>query len=159
LRAAFPPEMGSVATYFLIVVILSFIGWAGTARVIRGMILPVAEGPMVQGAMAAGLSWWRVIRKYAVPTTYSYVIVSITLSVPGYMLGESGLSLLGLGIQDPYASWGNLLQDAMGISEIQLHPWVLIPGFLIFIVTMAFNFLGDGLRDALDPRMAIERSM
>ena len=155
LRAAFPPEMGSVQMYFLIVLILSFIGWAGTARIIRGMVLSVAEGPMVQAAEAAGLGRARIIRRYAVPVTYSYVIVSLTLSIPGYMLGESALSVLGLGIQDPYASWGNLLQDAMGIAEVQLHPWVLIPGFLIFITTMAFNFLGDGLRDALDPHMAV----
>ncbi len=156
LRAAFPPEMGSVQMYFLIVLILSFIGWAGTARIIRGMVLSFATGPMVQAAEAAGLPQSRIIRRYAVPVTYSFVVVSLTLSIPGYMLGESALSVLGLGIQDPYASWGNLLQDAMGISELQLHPWVLIPGFLIFIVTMAFNFLGDGLRDALDPHMAVQ---
>ena len=155
LRTTFPPEMGSVQTYFLIVVILSFIGWAGTARVIRGMVLAVAAGPMVQAAQAGGLHWLRIVRRHALPTTYSYLIVSVTLSVPGYMLGESALSLLGLGIQDPYASWGNLLQDAMSIADIRLHPWVLAPGILIFIVTMAFNFLGDGLRDALDPHMVV----
>ena len=159
LRAAFPPEMGSVQAYFLIVVILSFIGWAGTARVIRGMVLSVGAGPMIQAAEAGGLGWLRIIRRHALPTTYSYVIVSLTLSIPGYMLGESALSLLGLGIQDPYASWGNLLQDAMGISEVRLHPWILIPGFLIFVATMAFNFLGDGLRDAFDPHMVVRQQV
>jgi peptide/nickel transport system permease protein len=93
-----------------------------------------------------------IIFKHIVPQTFSFLIVSITLSIPGYILGESGLSLIGLGIQDPYASWGNLLSDAMNIADIKFHPWILIPGFFIFITVMAFNFLGDGLRDVFDPK-------
>jgi len=81
----------------------------------------------------------------------SYAIVSATLSVPAYILGESALSLIGLGIQDPHASWGNLLSAAMNLSQIQLHPWILLPGVFIFLTIVAFNFVGDGLRDALDP--------
>jgi len=82
--------------------------------------------------------------------------VALTLSIPGYILGESALSLIGLGIQEPYASWGNLLREAMSVAEIKFHPWILIPGIFIFIAVMSFNFLGDGLRDAFDPRTAFE---
>ena len=89
--------------------------------------------------------------KSVLPQTLSYAIVSMTLSIPAYILGESALSLIGLGIQDPQTSWGNLLSVAMNVSDIQYHPWVLIPGVLIFVTVMAFNFVGDGLRDALDP--------
>ena len=87
------------------------------------------------------------------------MIVAATLSIPGYILGESALSLLGLGIQDPYASWGNLLSEAMAIVQIKFHPWVLIPGFFIFVTVMAFNLLGDGLRDVFDPHMEVGRQL
>ena len=152
LRAAMPPDMGSVMIYLFIVLIMSFIGWAGMARVVRGMVLSIRSGEYVEAARAIGQNDPRIIVFHVLPQTLSYAIVSITLSVPGYILGESALSLLGLGIQDPHASWGNLLRDAMTISQIRFHPWILIPGLFIFATVMAFNFLGDGLRDAFDPR-------
>lgn len=156
LRAAFPPDLSSVQVYLMIVLIMSFIGWAGLARVIRGMVLSIREKEFVAAARAAGESSIRIIVRHILPNTLSYVIVAVTLSIPAYMLGESALSLIGLGIQEPYASWGNLLSEAMNIAEIKFHPWILIPGFFIFIAVMSFNFLGDGLRDAFDPKIAFE---
>jgi len=155
LRAAFPYDLSSVEVYLMIVLIMSFIGWAGLARVIRGMVLSIREKEFVTAARASGESSLRIIILHILPNTLSYVIVAVTLSIPGYILGESALSLLGLGIQEPYASWGNLLSEAMNIAEIKFHPWILIPGLFIFIAVMAFNFLGDGLRDAFDPRMTL----
>jgi peptide/nickel transport system permease protein len=151
LRAAFPPQMSSVQIFFMIVFILSFIGWASTARIIRGMTKSISQREFVLAAQAIGQSRHKIIIKHILPQTLSFVIVSLTLSIPSFILTESGLSLIGLGIQDPHASWGNLLSDTMNIADIHLHPWMLIPGGFIFITVMAFNFLGDGLRDILDP--------
>ncbi|MDG5814230.1 ABC transporter permease [Chitinispirillales bacterium ANBcel5] len=151
LRSAFPIEMSSVQIYFLVVIIMGFVGWAGFARVIRGMALSIGKRDYVTAAKALGASHLRIIFIHILPQTFSYAIVSLTLTIPAYILGESALSLIGLGIQDPHASWGNLLSAAMNISDIQYHPWILLPGLFIFISVMAFNFLGDGLRDALDP--------
>ncbi|MCL1946050.1 MAG: ABC transporter permease [Chitinivibrionia bacterium] len=154
LRAAFPPQMSSVQIFFMIVFILSFIGWASTARIIRGMTKSISQREFVLAAQAIGQSRGKIIIFHILPQTLSFVIVSLTLSIPSFILMESGLSLIGLGIQDPHASWGNLLSDVMNIADIHLHPWMLIPGGFIFITVMAFNFLGDGLRDILDPRAA-----
>ncbi len=151
LRSAFPIKMSSVEVYLLIIAILSLVGWAGFARVIRGMVLSISKRDFVTAVKALGAGDLRIIVRHILPQTMSYATVSITLSIPGYILGESALSLIGLGIQDPYASWGNLLSVAMNIADIQHHPWVLIPGVFILLSVMAFNFVGDGLRDALDP--------
>lgn len=151
LRSAFPINLSSTQIYLLIVVIMSLIGWASFARVIRGMALSIGKRDFVTAARALGASDMRIIFLHILPQTFSYAIVSMTLSIPAYILGESSLSLIGLGIQDPYASWGNMLSDAMHISDIRYHPWILIPGIFIFLAVMAFNFVGDGLRDALDP--------
>ena len=151
LRSAFPMKLSSTQVYLLIIVILSLIGWAGFARVVRGMALSISKRDFVTAARAIGASDLRIIFVHVLPQTLSYAIVSMTLSIPAYILGESALSLIGLGIQDPQASWGNLLSAAMNVSDIQYHPWVLLPGVFIFLVVMAFNFIGDGLRDALDP--------
>jgi peptide/nickel transport system permease protein len=151
LRSAFPMKLSSTQVYLLIVAILSLIGWAGFARVIRGMALSISKRDFVTAAKALGASDFRIIFQHILPQTLSYAIVSMTLSIPAYILGESALSLIGLGIQDPQASWGNLLSAAMNVSDIQYHPWILIPGIFIFLAVMAFNFIGDGLRDALDP--------
>jgi peptide/nickel transport system permease protein len=156
LRASFPPELSSIQVYFLIVFIMSFIGWASLARVVRGMTISLREREFVVAARAVGASTPSIIVKHILPNTLSYAIVSVSLAIPGYILGESALSLLGLGIRDPDASWGNLLSEAMGIAQIRFHPWILIPGIFIFLAVMAFNFLGDGLRDAFDPKMKME---
>jgi len=156
LRAAFPPNLSSMQVYLLIVLIFSFIGWAGMARVIRGLSLSLREREYVLAAKALGLSDIYIIIRHILPHTLSYTIVAATLSIPGYILGESGLSFLGLGIQDPYVSWGNLLTEAMGIAQIKFHRWILLPGLFIFITVMSFNLLGDTLRDALDPMLKRE---
>ena len=157
LRSAFPPSMSSLQVYLLLILIFSFIGWASLARVIRGLVLSLKERDYVLAAKALGIPNLKIIYRHILPHTISYTIVAICLAIPGYILGESGLSLLGLGIQDPYASWGNLLSEAMGIINIRLYPWILIPGFFIFITVLAFNLLGDALRDALDPLMKEQR--
>ena len=156
LRAAFPPDLSSVQVYFLIVVIFSFIGWASLARVIRGMCMSLKEREYVLAAKAIGLSDFSIILRHILPHTVSYSIVAIMLSIPGYILGESALSMLGLGIQDPYASWGNMLADAMGVVQISYAPWILLPGVFIFIVVICFNIIGDTLRDCLDPLLKLE---
>lgn len=155
LRAVFPAEMSSVAVYIMIILILSFIGWAGLARVIRGMVISIREQEFVASARSLGASHLTIIWRHILPNTFSYAIVAMTISIPGYILGESALSFIGVGIQDPQTSWGLLLSDAMSVSQIKYHPWVLIPGVLIFITVMAFNFFGDGLRDAFDPRLEL----
>jgi len=152
LRSSFPPEIGTVKIYFLIVIILSFIGWASLARVIRGIVLGLKEKEFVLAARSIGLSKIKIIIRHILPNTSSYTLVAITLAIPGYILGESALSLLGLGIQDPVPSWGNLLTDAMAIVQIKFHPWILLPGFFIFLTVIAFNMLGDALRDIYDPK-------
>lgn len=159
MRAAFPPDWSSVKVYFFIVIIMSFIGWAGMARVIRGMALSLREKPFVSAARASGVPGFWIVLKHILPNTSSYFIVAATVSIPGYILGESALSLLGLGIQDPQASWGNLLQAAMSVSQIRFHPWILLPGLFIFLAIMSFNLIGDALRDLLDPEQEIHRPL
>lgn len=158
LRAAVPDEFNSVQVYFSIIVILSFIGWASLARIIRGMCLSLKERDYVLAAKVLGISDIRIIVRHILPHTFSYSIFAIMLSIPGYILGESALSLIGLGIQDPYASWGNLLSDAMSIVRIKFAPWILWPSFFIFLTVLSFNIVGDALRDAFDPMLKNERA-
>jgi peptide/nickel transport system permease protein len=157
LRAAFPLGLPSTQVYLLIILIMSLIGWAGLARVIRGIVLSVRENEYVKAAKAIGVGQLRIIIHHALPNTFSYAIVAATLSIPGYILGESALSLLGLGITEPQASWGNMLTKAMSLSDLLNHPWILTPGVAIFIAIMGFNLLGDGLRDAFDPRTVVTK--
>jgi len=152
LAAVIPASLSSAQTFVMIVVIMSFIRWAGFARIIRGMVASIRELDYVQSARALGASRARIIVRHVVPGTFGYTIVAATLSIPGFILGESALSLLGLGIQEPNASWGNLLADAQNVQSIAQFPWILTPGLFIFATIMAFNFLGDYLRDVLDPR-------
>jgi len=149
---ALPAGLSSVEVYFGVVIILAFIGWARLARVIRGMVLSIKTSEYVMAARSIGVSPGRIIIRHVLPGTFSYAIVAASLSIPAYILGESGLSLIGMGIQDPVPSWGNMLQKAINISELTAHPWLLWPGVAIFVTVMAFNFLGDGIRDAVDPR-------
>lgn len=152
LAAALPPTLNPVAVYFLIIVILSFVGWAGMARIIRGMVLSVREREYVEAGKALGLSDYKLITRHILPSTFTYAIIAATMSVPGYILAESGLSFLGLGIRDPMASWGNMLAAAQNLTTLTTRHWILAPAVAIFLTTLAFNLLGDGLRDALDPK-------
>jgi peptide/nickel transport system permease protein len=155
LRASFPPNLTSSQVYLLIVVILSFIGWASTARVIRGMAISLRENEFVYAAKAIGLTHFRIIIRHILPHTLSYALVAVVLRIPSYILGEAALSLLGLGIQEPEASWGNLLSSALGIINVRLFPWILTPGIFILVTVMCFFVLGDVLRDILDPKRRI----
>lgn len=152
LRGVFPTDLSTVQIYLLIVVILSLIGWASLARIIRGMVLSIKEEEFVLAAKSLGISTFRILTRHIIPNTFSYTITAITLSIPGYILGESALSLIGLGIQEPYPSWGNMLSVSVGNLKILTSaPWMLLPGFFIFITIICFNFLGDGLRDIFEP--------
>jgi len=151
-RQAFGQNLSSTESYFIMVVVLAFIGWAANARVIRGMVLSIKENDYVVAAEAMGLSRLRIITRHIVPNTLSFVIVTATLAIPYYILGEVALSFLGVGIQEPEASWGNMLRDAQNVRYLTDYRWVVTPGFFIFLAVMAFNFLGDGMRDAADPR-------
>ena len=151
--------LSSRATYFLIIGILTVIGWAGRARVIRGMVLSLRETDYVVAARALGVPSLRIVTRHILPNTFSFAIVSASLAIPSYILGEVALSFLGLGIQEPEASWGNMLREAQQPSYLMENPWVVVPGVLIFLTVLAYNFLGDGLRDAADPKAVISRAM
>ena len=152
LASILPANMTSIQRFSLIVVILALIGWAGFARVVRGMVLSIKNEEFVQAAETIGASKMRIILRHILPQTTSYVIIAMTLSVPSYILSESGLSFLGLGIQQPDASWGNMLKEAQEYINILYRPWLLTPGILIFIAVLCFNLIGDTVRDILDPK-------
>ena len=152
LASILPSGMSSSQRFMLIVLILALIGWAGFARVVRGMVLSIKSEDYVQAAQAIGASKMRIIVKHILPQTTSFVIVAMTLSVPSYILSESGLSFLGLGIQQPDASWGNMLKEAQEFTNILYRPWLLTPGFLIFVSVLAFNMIGVTIIDVLDPK-------
>ena len=156
LRGVFPTSLPSQQVYVAIIVILAFIGWAGLARIIRGMVLSIRRQEYVAAAEALGMGRLRIIARHILPNTLSFVIVAATISIPGYILGEIVLSFLGVGVQEPAASWGNMLQAARSPRVMASFPWMLyVPGTAIFVTVMAFNFFGDGLRDALDPRKVL----
>jgi peptide/nickel transport system permease protein len=150
LATIIPASWPSTYVYVGIVAVLSLIGWAGLARVVRGQVMAMRDLEYVIAARAAGLRDLRIILRHIMPNLSSYLIVTATLALPGYILGESALSFLGLGVKEPMASWGLLLRDAQNFTALQLYPWLLFPGALILISVMAFNFLGDALRDAAD---------
>ncbi len=153
LRAAFPAHLTSRQTYLAIVVVLALIGWASLARVIRGMVSAIRRADWVLAAEALGMSRRRVLLRHILPNTLSFVVVAATVAVPGYILGEVFLSFLGLGVQEPAASWGNMLGAARSTSVLRDHPWLLFaPGAAIFATVSTFHVFGDALRDALDPR-------
>jgi len=155
LASILPSGMTSSQRFMLIVLILALIGWAGFARVVRGMVLSIKNEDYVLAAKSIGASKLRIITKHILPQTTSFVIVAMTLSVPSYILSESGLSFLGLGIQQPDASWGNMLKEAQEFTNILYRPWLLTPGFLIFVSVLAFNLIGDTIRDVLDPKSKV----
>jgi peptide/nickel transport system permease protein len=131
--------------------ILALVGWTYLARVVRGRFLAMREEDFVLAARLNGSSEMRIILRHMVPSFLSYIIAALTLNIPNMILAETGLSFIGLGLRAPAISWGVLLQEATNISSLMLAPWVLAPGFAVVISVFAFNFLGDGLRDAADP--------
>jgi len=154
LAQAFGLQMNSAQTFLMIVLVLGFVGWGGLARTIRSLILSIREMDYAAAAKALGAGEGRILWRHLLPATASYVIVDLTLAIPGFILTETGLSFIGLGPSEvDTASWGLLLRDATarGIT-IQFVPWLLIPGIPIFLAVLCWNLVGDGLRDALDPR-------
>ena len=151
LAAALPLEWGPVQRYFAITVILSVIGWTGLARVVRGKLLAARGEDFVTAALVAGTSESTTIRRHLLPSFMSHIIVSVTLSIPGMILAETGLSFLGLGLLPPVISWGVLLKEAQNVTTVALNPWLLLPAIPVVLTVLAFNFVGDGLRDAADP--------
>ncbi len=151
LAAAIPRDWPMLRVYFAITVILSLVGWCGLARVVRGKLISLREEDYVLAAKISGETDMRIIVGHLLPAFMSYLIVNLTLAVPGMILGETALSFLGLGIRAPAVSWGVLLNEAQQVSVVILYPWLLYPGLFVIIAVLAFNFLGDGLRDAADP--------
>ena len=151
LSAALPRDWSQLQNYLLITIILSIIGWTGLARIVRGRFLSLRTEDFVTAAELMGRNNLQIIFIHMLPSFYSYIIASLTLSIPGMILGETALSFLGLGLQAPTISWGVLLQDAQNVYAIAITPWILLPCVCVIIVVLAFNLLGDGLRDAADP--------
>ncbi|MBB4227523.1 ABC transporter permease [Rhizobium mongolense] len=151
LAAIMPVTWSPIVIYFGITVILGIIDWTGLARAVRSKLLALREEDYVQAAQLMGASTPRIIARHLVPGFMSHLIASATISIPGMILGETALSFLGLGLRPPITSWGILLTEAKSVSVIAFYPWLLFPIIPVVLVILAFNFLGDGLRDAADP--------
>jgi len=151
LSAALPVNWSPVLVYFGITVILGLLDWPGLARAVRSKLLALREEDFAAAAVLMGASPGRVIGRHLLPSFTSHLIASLTLSVPSMILGETALSFLGLGLRPPVTSWGVLLNEAQNINVVALYPWLMLPVVPVFMVVLAFNFFGDGLRDAADP--------
>ncbi len=151
LAAGLPRNWTVLQVYFAITIIISLIGWTELARVVRGRFLALREEDFVMAAELAGCSQWRIIFRHLVPSFMSHIIAATTLALPVMIISETSLSFLGLGIRPPAISWGVLLRDAQSLQSVALSPWLLIPALPVIAVILAFNFVGDGLRDAADP--------
>ncbi|MBN1580491.1 MAG: ABC transporter permease [Anaerolineae bacterium] len=151
LAAALPREWPQLRIYFATTLILSILGWTGLARSVRGRLLSMREEDFVLAARLDGESEWAIITRYMLPGFASFIIVSLTGSLPGMILGETSLSFLGIGLNPPTISWGVMLQDAQDIMNVAHYPWILWPVPVVILAVLMFNFAGDGLRDAADP--------
>lgn len=151
LSAALPVKWDPVLVYFGITIILGLLDWPGLARAVRSKFLALREEDFCTAAQLMGASTSRIIGRHLLPSFMSHLIASASLSIPAMILGETALSFLGLGLRPPITSWGVLLTEAQNIDVVKLYPWLMLPALPVFIVVLAFNFLGDGLRDAADP--------
>lgn len=151
LAAALPPTWTGLQVYFGITLILSLLGWGGLARQVRGKVLAMRDQDYVLAARAAGAGHGYILWRHLMPTAYSHIIVIATLSIPGMILGETALSFLGLGIRPPMTSWGVLLEEAQRVTIVLHYPWLLFAAVPVIVVVVAYNFVGDALRDAADP--------
>lgn len=151
LAAALPADWDVVQVYFAITIIISLIGWTELARVVRGRFISLKEEDFVMAAELVGCSKSRIIFRHMVPSFISHIIAATTLAIPAIIISETSLSFLGLGLRPPAISWGVLLQDAQNIQALVISPWLLIPTFPVIVSVLAFNFMGDGIRDAADP--------
>jgi peptide/nickel transport system permease protein len=151
LAAAMPKTWSIMQVYFTITIIISLIGWTELARVVRGRFLSLREEDFVTAADLVGARQSRIIFVHMVPLFLSHIIAATTLALPAMIISETALSFLGLGLRPPAISWGVLLQQAQNVQTVALSPWLLLPALPVILVILAFNFLGDGLRDAADP--------
>jgi peptide/nickel transport system permease protein len=151
MTAALPQDWRPDQVFLAITIILSFIGWTTLAREIRGRFLSLREEDFILAAELAGCSHLRIILRHMVPASTSHIIAASTLAIPVMIISETSLSFLGLGIRPPAISWGVLLQEAQNIQTVALAPWLMIPGLVVILAVLAFNLVGDGLRDAADP--------
>lgn len=151
LGAAMPPDWSPLTAYFCITVVLSLLSWTGLARVVRGKILSLRGEDYAVAARLLGASHTRVLFKHLLPGFASHIIVTLTLTIPGMILGETSLSFLGLGLRPPLVSWGVMLQDCMDVKAVIVYSWLMAPVVMLVLTVLCFNFLGDGLRDAADP--------
>jgi peptide/nickel transport system permease protein len=151
LAAGLPSNWDIVKVYFAITIIISLIGWTELARVVRGRFLSLREEDFVVAAEITGCSRLRIIFRHMVPSFLSHIIAATTLALPAMIISETSLSFLGLGLRPPAISWGVLLQQAQNVQTLAFSPWLLLPAIPVIIAVLAFNFLGDGLRDAADP--------
>ncbi|MCC6458229.1 MAG: ABC transporter permease [Caldilineaceae bacterium] len=152
LSAALPTGWSVLQIYFGITLILSFIGWTGMARVVRGRFLQLREEDFITAAKLSGASEMRLIVRHMLPSFLSHIIAALTLSIPGMIMAETSLSFLGLGLREPVISWGVLLQESQNVGAVAVSPWIMVaPAAMVVISVLAFNFMGDGLRDAADP--------
>jgi peptide/nickel transport system permease protein len=151
LAAAIPPTWSPIAVWFALTIILGVIGFGSMARQIRGMTLSLREREFVLAARVFGVSDWNIMVRHLVPNVLGHIIVLSTLAVPAMILGETALSFLGLGLRPPVTSWGVLLKEGQNIRALEYSPWLLIPAIFVILAVLAFNLLGDGLRDATDP--------
>lgn len=151
LAAIMPVTWSPLVVYLGITVILGLLDWTGLARAVRSKLLALREEDYVLAAQLMGARTSRIIGRHLIPGFMSHLIASATISIPGMILGETALSFLGLGLRPPVTSWGILLTEARDVSVIAFYPWLLIPTIPVFLVILAFNFMGDGLRDAADP--------
>jgi len=151
LSAAVPVSWPAPRVYFAITIILSVVGWCGLARIVRSKLLELREEDFVMAATLSGSNPWQIIFRHLLPSMISYLIVHMTLAIPGMIIGETSLSFLGLGLRTPVVSWGVLLEKAQSVGVVNSYPWIMWPGVFVILTVLSFNFMGDGLRDAADP--------
>jgi len=157
LAAAIPVNWPELKVFVSIVFIISLLGWTTLARVVRGKFISLREEDFVMAAKVNGASQFQIIVRHMIPNFMGYILVNITITIPAMILGETALSFLGLGLHAPTISWGVLLQKAQGLQSIAFYPWLLIPGAFVVLSVIAYNIVGDGLRDAIDPYSVIGR--
>ncbi len=151
LSAAIPARWPDLRVYFIVTVILSFLGWTGIARMVRNKFLALRAEEYVLAAEIAGASKKRIILKHLLPGFLSPLLAQATLAIPGMVMGETSLSFLGLGLKPPTISWGLMLGEGQNLVALAMYPWMLIPTLFVAITVLSYNFFGDGLRDAADP--------
>lgn len=151
LSSVIPINWSPIAVYFMVTLLLAFLSWGGLARQVRGLVLSLREREYVLASKSFGTGAWPIMLRHLLPNTMSHIIVIATLAIPGMILAETALSFLGLGLRPPLTSWGVLLQEVQTARALRFSPWLLIPVPFVILVVMAFNFMGDGLRDAMDP--------